>query len=153
MPIGISSELYKAAAVDGAGRFRRIWHVSLPGLRSTIITLLIMNWGRILGSEFDRSYALSNKLITSVSNTISIFVYQNGICSSQFSRGKVVMIQLTSTKVGDWIIVVICCLLIFICLLPLLNMLARLLPSTKYFIRNDVLLAERASTYSPARTG
>lgn len=82
---GISPELYEAAAVDGAGRFRRMWHVTLPGLRSTIITLLIMNLGRILGSEFDRPYALSNKLVTSVSNTISIFVYQNGIKGSQFS--------------------------------------------------------------------
>lgn len=82
---GISPELYEAASVDGAGRLRKIWHVTLPGLRSTIITLLIMNLGRILGSEFDRPYALSNKLVTSVSNTISIFVYQNGIKGSQFS--------------------------------------------------------------------
>ena len=82
---GISPELYEAASVDGAGRLRKIWHVTLPGLRSTIITLLIMNLGRILGSEFDRPYALSNRLVTSVSNTISIFVYQNGIKGSQFS--------------------------------------------------------------------
>ena len=82
---GISPELYEAASVDGAGRFRKIWHVTLPGLRPTIITLLIMNLGRILGSEFDRPYALSNKLVTDVSNVISIFVYQNGIKGSQFS--------------------------------------------------------------------
>ncbi|MGN1368281.1 MAG: ABC transporter permease [Aristaeellaceae bacterium] len=82
---GISPELYEAASVDGAGRFRKIWHVTLPGLRSTIVTLLIMNLGRILGSEFDRPYALSNKLVTSVSNVISIFVYQNGIKGMQFS--------------------------------------------------------------------
>ena len=82
---GISPELYEAASVDGAGRLRKIWHVTLPGLRPTIITLLIMNLGRILGSEFDRPYALSNKLVTDVSNVISIFVYQNGIKGSQFS--------------------------------------------------------------------
>ena len=82
---GISPELYEAASVDGAGRFRKIWHVTLPGLRPTIVTLLIMNLGRILGSEFDRPYALSNKLVTDVSNVISIFVYQNGIKGSQFS--------------------------------------------------------------------
>ena len=50
------------------------------------------------------------------------------------------MIKSTSTKIGDWIIVAICCLLIFICLLPLLNVLARSLSSTEYLIRNDVLL-------------
>ena len=82
---GISPELYEAAAVDGAGRFRKIWHVTRPGLRSTIVTLLIMNLGRILGSEFDRPFALSNKLVDDVSKTISIFVYQNGIKGSQFS--------------------------------------------------------------------
>ncbi len=87
---GISPELYEAAAVDGAGRFRRIWHVTLPGLRPTIITLLIMNLGHILGSEFDRPYALSNKLVTSVSNTISIFVYQYGLRGSQFSLSTAV---------------------------------------------------------------
>jgi putative aldouronate transport system permease protein len=82
---GISPELYEAAAVDGAGRLRRIWHITLPGLRSTIIVLLIMNLGRILGSEFDRPYALSNKLVNDVSNVISTFVYTHGIRSLQFS--------------------------------------------------------------------
>lgn len=82
---GISPELYEAAAVDGAGRLRRIWHITLPGLRSTIVVLLIMSLGRILGSEFDRPFALSNYLVKSVSNVISIFVYENGIRSLQFS--------------------------------------------------------------------
>ena len=76
---GISPELYEAAAVDGAGRFRRIWHVTLPGLRPTIIVLLIMRLGYILGSEFDRPLALTNKLVTNVSTVLSIYVYQKGI--------------------------------------------------------------------------
>ena len=59
-------------------------------LLSTIITLLIMNLGRILGSEFDRPYALSNKLVTDVSNVISIYVYQRGIKGSQFSLSTAV---------------------------------------------------------------
>ena len=87
---GISPELYEAAAVDGAGRFRRIWHVTLPGLRPTIITLLIMNLGRILGSEFDRPLAMSNRLVTDVSNVISIYVYQKGIQNSRFSLSTAV---------------------------------------------------------------
>jgi putative aldouronate transport system permease protein len=81
----INPELYEAASVDGAGRFTKMWHITLPGLRPTIITLLILNLGRILGSDFDRPYAMSNKLVTSVSTVISIFVYNNGIKSSQFS--------------------------------------------------------------------
>ena len=82
---GISPELYEAAAVDGAGRFRRMWHVTLPGLRPTIIVLLIMRLGSILGSEFDRPLALSNKLVTNASTVISIYVYQKGIQGGQYS--------------------------------------------------------------------
>ncbi len=82
---GISPELYEAASIDGAGRFKRIWYVTLPGLRSTIIVLLIMNLGRILGSEFDRPYALKNALVDNVSNVIATFVYTNGIRGLQFS--------------------------------------------------------------------
>jgi putative aldouronate transport system permease protein len=87
---GISAELYEAATVDGAGRFAKIWHVTLPGIRGTIVTLLIMNLGRILGSEFDRPLALSNKLVTDVSHVISIYVYQRGLQNSQFSLSTAV---------------------------------------------------------------
>ncbi|NLZ52895.1 MAG: sugar ABC transporter permease [Thermoanaerobacteraceae bacterium] len=82
---GINPELYEAAAIDGAGRFRKIWHITLPGLRPTIITLLILSLGRILGSEFDRPYALSNNLVTEVSSVISTYVYAYGIKGLQFS--------------------------------------------------------------------
>lgn len=86
----INPELYEAAYVDGAGRFRRIWHITLPGIRPTIITLLILNLGRILGSEFDRPYALSNFLVKDVSNVISTFVYTYGLRSSRFSLSTAV---------------------------------------------------------------
>lgn len=82
---GINPELYDAAVVDGASRLRRIWHVTLPGIRSTIIVLLIMNLGRILGSEFDRPYAMTNSLVKSVSDVLSTFVYRVGIRGFQFS--------------------------------------------------------------------
>ncbi|MDR2600889.1 MAG: ABC transporter permease subunit [Spirochaetaceae bacterium] len=82
---GISPELYEAAEVDGAGRFRQIWHITLPGIRSTIIVLLIMNLGRILGSEFDRPYTMANSLVMSVADVISTMVYRVGIRSFQFS--------------------------------------------------------------------
>jgi putative aldouronate transport system permease protein len=82
---GISPELYEAASIDGAGRFSKMRYVTLPGLRPTIIILLIMNLGRILGSEFDRPYALKNALVDNVSNVISTFIYTNGIRGLQFS--------------------------------------------------------------------
>ena len=82
---GINPELYEGASIDGAGRFRKIWHITLPGLRPTIITLLILSLGRILGSEFDRPYALSNNLVKDVSSVIATYVYAHGIKGLQFS--------------------------------------------------------------------
>ena len=82
---GINPELYEAAEVDGAGRWRKIWNVTLPGIRPTIVVLLIMNMGRILGSEFDRPYAMVNPTVMQVGDVISTLVYRVGIRSSQFS--------------------------------------------------------------------
>ncbi|MBR6402359.1 MAG: sugar ABC transporter permease [Eubacterium sp.] len=82
---GINPELYEAASVDGAGRFKKMWHITLPGIRPTIIVLLIMNLGNILGSSFDRPFALQNKTVMDVANVISTFVYTNGIKGLKFS--------------------------------------------------------------------
>ena len=81
----INPELYEAAEVDGASRLRKIWHITLPGIRATIVVLLIMNLGHILGSEFDRPYALGNDLVRSVCDVISTLVYRLGIKGFQFS--------------------------------------------------------------------
>lgn len=81
----INPELYEAAEIDGAGRFQKIRYVTLPGLRPTIVTLLILNLGHILSSEFDRPYALTNALVYDVSNVIATFVYTYGIRGLQFS--------------------------------------------------------------------
>lgn len=82
---GINQELYEAASVDGAGRFRKMWHITLPGIKPTIVVLLVMNLGNILGSSFDRPFALQNNLVKDVANVISTFVYKNGIKGLQFS--------------------------------------------------------------------
>lgn len=82
---GINSELYEAASVDGASRFRKMWHITLPGIRPTIVVILIMNMGNILGSGFDRPFALQNNLVMNVAEVISTFVYKNGIKGLQFS--------------------------------------------------------------------
>lgn len=87
---GINPELYEAASIDGAGRLKKMWHITLPGIRPTIVILLIMSLGRILGSEFDRPYALGNKLVSGVSNVISIFVYNYGVRGLQFSLATAV---------------------------------------------------------------
>jgi len=81
----INGELYEAAEVDGASRLRKIWHITLPGIRPTIVVLLILNLGRILGIELDRPYALANDLVRQTADVISTLVYRVGIRSFQFS--------------------------------------------------------------------
>ena len=82
---GINPVLYEAASVEGAGRFRKMWHITLPGIRPTIVVLLIMNLGNILGSSFDRPCALQNNLVMNVADVLSTFVYRTGIKGLQFS--------------------------------------------------------------------
>jgi len=82
---GINPELYEAAEVDGAGRWRKLWNVTLPGIRPTIVVLLIMNIGRILGIELDRPFTMMNNIVIEVADVLSTLVYRVGIRSFQFS--------------------------------------------------------------------
>ena len=83
---GIDPALYEAAELDGAGRFRKMWHVTLPGIRSTIVVLMIMNLGSILNAGFEVQYLLgSNGLLVDVSQTIDIFVLKYGMSIGNYS--------------------------------------------------------------------
>lgn len=84
---GIDQELYEAADVDGAGRFAKIWHITLPGIKPTICILLILQLGRIMAVGFDRPYILQNSMVMDVADVISTYVYRVGIQSSNFSIG------------------------------------------------------------------
>lgn len=83
---GVNSELYEAARVDGAGRWKQCFHVTLPCIRSTIVTLLIMNLGKLMGGSFERVYALANAKATEYTTTIPVLVYRWGIESGKFSE-------------------------------------------------------------------
>lgn len=91
----ISPELYEAATVDGAGRFRRIWHITLPGIRSTIVMLLIMRVGSIVnGANFDLSYLLANDLNRMGTEILPTYTLKTGISLGRFSYGTTVgMVQ------------------------------------------------------------
>lgn len=82
----VNSELYEAARVDGAGRWKQCIHVTLPCIRSTIVILLIMNLGKVMGGSFERVLALSNMKATEFTTTIPVLVYQWGIGSGKFSE-------------------------------------------------------------------
>lgn len=82
----INPELYEAAVMDGAGRWRKAWNVTLPSIRPTIVTLLIMNLGRVMEGSFERVYALMNRAATEYTTTIPVLVYRWGIEGGNFSR-------------------------------------------------------------------
>ncbi len=83
----INPSLYEAAAIDGAGRWKKIKHVTLPGIRPTIMILLLMNVGNVLNAGFEIQYLLGNGLVQSVSQTIDIYVLNWGISQGDFALG------------------------------------------------------------------
>ncbi len=82
----INPELYEAATVDGANRWRQVWNITLPCIKGTIIILLIMNLGKVMGGSFERVQALQNKATTEFTTTIPVLIYRWGIQSNNFSR-------------------------------------------------------------------
>ena len=82
---GINPNLYEAAVVDGASRFRQIIHISLPSILPTIIILLILRIGRILNLEFHKILLMQNPLNMETSDVISTFVYRIGILEGNYS--------------------------------------------------------------------
>lgn len=82
----IDPTLYEAASIDGAGRFRRILHVTLPGIKSTFMVLLIMNIGHLMEAGFELQYLLGNDLTIDFSQTIDVFVMKYGISGGNYGR-------------------------------------------------------------------
>lgn len=82
----IDPTLYEAASIDGAGRFKRILHVTLPGIKSTFVVLLIMNIGHLMEAGFEIQYLLGNDQVIDFSQTIDVFVMKYGISSGKYGR-------------------------------------------------------------------
>jgi len=83
----IDPSLYEAAEMDGAGRWAKIKHITLPGIRPTIMILLVMNIGNVLNAGFEVQYLLGNGLVAKVSQTIDIYVLDWGISQSDYALG------------------------------------------------------------------
>ena len=106
--LGIDPTLYEAAAVDGAGRFRRIWHITLPGIRMTVALLAILSLGNVLNAGFDQIYNLYNPLVYSTGDIIDTWVYRYGLQNLQFSLATTVgllksVISLILITLGYWL--------------------------------------------------
>lgn len=83
----IDPSLYEAAAIDGAGRWDKIVHIILPGIKPTIMILLLINIGNVLNAGFEIQYLLGNGLVLDVSQTIDIYVLKWGISQLDYSLG------------------------------------------------------------------
>ena len=82
---GLDPQLYEAAAIDGAGRLRQLFAVTLPGIASTIVIMLILRTGTILDAGFDQIFNLQNAAVLSVSDIIDTHIYSKGIQEARFS--------------------------------------------------------------------
>ncbi|WP_031463368.1 ABC transporter permease [Paenibacillus polymyxa] len=87
---GVSTDMYEAATIDGAGRFQKMWYVTLPAIKGTISILFILAVSGILNSNFDQILVLRNSLNESASNVVDIYVYQVGIQQGRFSYSTAV---------------------------------------------------------------
>ena len=85
----VSQELYEAASIDGAGRFRKMLHVTLPGIRPTIVVLLILNIGWVMSTNFEIPYFLGNGLVATTAETIDVFVLRYGYQLGNYSLAVV----------------------------------------------------------------
>lgn len=82
---GIDQQLYEAAKVDGCSRFQKILNIDLPGIKSTIIILLILNMGYIMSVGFEKAYLMQNGLNLGASEIISTYIYRIGLINADFS--------------------------------------------------------------------
>ena len=109
---GIDQGLYEAAKVDGANRLQRIWHITLPGIKPTVVVLLIMSIGSALNVGMERQMLLSNGIVQDHTMVLSWFSYLRGIGNSNYGLGtaigmfqSVVGIALLfiANKVASWL--------------------------------------------------
>ncbi len=82
---GIDQSLYEAATVDGANRFQRIWHITLPGMMGTFVVLLLLQVGNILSGGFEQYLAFSNTMTASKLEVLDIYTYRIGIQTQDYS--------------------------------------------------------------------
>ena len=87
---GIDPQLYEAAVVDGASRSQRVWHITLPALKPTIVILLILSIGGLVNSNFDQMYLMQNSMTQDAANVLSVYSYKMGLVLGRFSYGTAV---------------------------------------------------------------
>ena len=87
---GIDSQIYEAAEIDGVNRLQKIWHVTLPGIKGTIIILLILSIGNIINIGFERQFMLQNAVTFPKAVTLDYFAYRYGLSMFRYSFGTAI---------------------------------------------------------------
>nr|WP_240647344.1 ABC transporter permease subunit [Paenibacillus nanensis] len=87
---GIDPELYEASTVDGAGRFRKMWHITLPGIRTTFMVLFILSIGHLISIGFEKQFLLGNPLVSDYSEVFDLYALKYGIQMSRYSYGTAI---------------------------------------------------------------
>lgn len=87
---GINPALYEAANIDGAGRWRSLWHITLPGIRTTAVLLTVLSLGNVLNAGFDQIFNLYNPLVYSTGDIIDTWVYRTGLLNLQYELATAV---------------------------------------------------------------
>ncbi|WP_300772893.1 sugar ABC transporter permease [uncultured Acetatifactor sp.] len=88
--LGIDTELYEAARIDGAGRWQQTWHVTLPGMRMIIVLMLVMSLGNVLNAGFDQIFNLYSPAVYESGDIIDTFVYRMGVIDAQYGPATAV---------------------------------------------------------------
>ncbi len=99
----ISPDLYEAATIDGAGKLQRIWHITLPGIRSTILILILLSIGNLMSNGFEQIYVLQNNSNLAVAEVFETYTYKMGMVNGRFSFAT--SVGLFSSTVGFMLLV------------------------------------------------
>lgn len=87
---GVNPELYEAAYLDGAGRFRRMWHITLPSIKSTVVLIMVLNLSGVLNAGFEQILNFYNPAVYATGDILDTFVYRMGLQQAQFSLATAV---------------------------------------------------------------
>ncbi len=82
---GIDPQLYEASTMDGAGKLRQMWHITLPGIRSVVVVLLILRIGHMMDVGFEQVFLMMNGAVSEVADVFDTYVYRLGVKQGQFS--------------------------------------------------------------------
>lgn len=89
---GVDQELYEAAEIDGAGRYKKMWHITLPGIKGTIVIMIIFAIAGIMNNNFDQIYVLQNSFNLDRSEVIDTYIYKVGMQQLQFGMAAAINI-------------------------------------------------------------